>query len=183
MGKTKGSSWEVLRHHRKQAAQYPLDILIWGPGKSRTVEYQTRVVLRKVLLLAGHNAQFSEDLCSEPGALADPLKDERLQAEAAHVIIMLYGSRGTQTERDVILTERELACKSIILIDKAVYARVLPQTISGKSWEEMSHLAKVIPFKRTDLPRRVVKIVSELTDQIRCACYIQDLRRRNLDGN
>ncbi len=177
------SSWELLRRHRKLAAQHPLDILIWGPGKSRTLEYRTRLQLRRALKEAGHNAQFSEDLCSEPGALEDPLNDERLQAEAAHVIVMIYGSRGTQTERDLMLTERELACKSIVLVEKAVYDHVIPNSVSGKSWDEMSHLAKVIPFHRRELPHHVVTTVCEMTERIRCACYVRDLRRRNLNGN
>jgi hypothetical protein len=183
MGTTSSASWHLLRQHRELAARYPLNILIWGPGKDKSVEYRTRVRLRQVLLEMGHNAQFSEDLCDEPGALNDPLNDERLQAEAAHVIVMLYGSRGTQTERDVILTEREIACKAIVLVEKNMYQQLLPNSVAGKSWEEMGRTAKIIPFSKRDLPKGVVADVCKLTEEIRCACYVRDLRRRNLNGN
>ena len=127
------SSWSVLQQHRHKAATYPLNVLIWGPSYDASREYRARLYLRQKLKALGHDAQFSEELCTEPNALDDPMKDEHLQAASAHVIVMIYGSRGTQTERDYILTERDLAGKAIILIEKQLYERVKTRSLAGKN--------------------------------------------------
>lgn len=174
--------WPALESHRIRAKAYRLKILVWGPTNDGSHEYAARCRLRDELCSRGHDARFSEDLCSQPSALPDPIHDERLQAAAAHLIVMIYGSRGTQTERDVIVADREIAGKAIILIEKEFYRTIKTRSLAGRSWEQMEQLAKVMTYRKGELDRRAVSAVCRVTEDMRVACYVQELRLRNLNG-
>jgi hypothetical protein len=174
-------SWAVLEDHRQRAAAYRLNILVWGPSDDGSREYSVRCRLKDEFLRLGHDARFSEELCAQPNALHDPMNDERLQAEAAHLIVMIYGSRGTQTERDFILTDRDLAAKAIILVERRLYEQIKTRALAGKSWEEMSGVATILQYKKSDSEAALVRKVCELTHKIRTALYVRDLRRRTIN--
>jgi hypothetical protein len=176
-----GKAWRKLHLHRARAARVTLDILVWGPGASGGTEYQTRCQIRKRLEEAGHNARFSEDLCTEDGALDDPLSDELLQADAAHAIVVLYGSRGSQTERDTILVKPKIASKVIFFIEKSMYSAVT-KSISGKSWEEVGRLSRIIIYDKKDLQKVVVQQAYDLMEKARRALYMDYLQRSYLNG-
>ncbi len=110
------------------------------------------------------------------------MKDEHLQAEAAHVIVMIYGSRGTQTERDYILADRDLAGKAIILVEKRLHEKVKTQSLAGKNWEEMEHIAKIIVYRKSESLNAVADRICNLTQQIRAALNVRDLRRKMPNG-
>jgi len=156
--------------------------LVWGPGADGGREYRARCKLRDKLTELGHDAKFSEELCVEPDALADPMNDEHLQAEAAQIIVMIYGSRGTQTERDFILTDRELAQKAIILVEKQLYETIRKRSLAGKSWEEMGQVARIIVYRKSERLQNLVDKVCKITQQIRTALYVRDLRRKVING-
>lgn len=168
--------WNALQHHRKAASRHPLQILIWGPGNDGSVEFSARCQLRDRLLEQGHMAEFSEDLCEDPEALDDPIDDERLQAEAADLIVMIYGSRGTQTERDLILSERHLAAKSIVFVEHATQQVVLDRSLVSTNWKVMSEAARIITYSSDDLPALIIDTTVAITEKARRASYVRSLR-------
>lgn len=82
--------WARLQENRRKAASYALDVLVWGPAPGESLEYRKRVEIRDALTAAGHHAAFSEQLVPEDSPDVDPLDDELLQADAAHLIVVLY---------------------------------------------------------------------------------------------
>ncbi len=170
--------WEKYKQHRDRASQYPLDILVWGPGEGGGIEYDARLKIRDCLREAGHNADFSEDLIIAADALDDPIDDEILQADAADLIFMIYGSRGTQTEHDVILRNKRVATKAVIFVEDGMLSKI--QTgLGAKSWEDTLKLAKyVITYKRKQLPRFLTLNAYEIAQKVRRACYA-----RSIDSN
>jgi hypothetical protein len=178
MGKSE-QAFRKLKEHRESAATYPLDVLVWGPSEDGSIEYETRRALRDKLVELGYNARFSEDLCEDPEALRDPLDDEFLQATAAHVIIMIYGSRGTQTERDMILTKDSVAAKAIIFVEETL-SDVVRKSLAGQSWRRTSDLAKVILYKRSELPDGILEEACDLLQEMRKTVYVRDLRNGDI---
>src|SRR5688500_225765 len=96
--------WERLCTRRDAAKRHPLRILVWVPAKGGDLEFQKRLEIRDTLRRENHYAEFSEDLVPKDGSANDPFDEELLQADEADFIVVLYGSRGTQTEVDRILS-------------------------------------------------------------------------------
>lgn len=170
-------AWAILRERRRSAKTFPLNILVWGPSNDGTSEYKARCKIREELKKRGHNAEFSEDLCKSPEAIHDPMEDEFLQADSAHAIIMIYGSRGTQSERDMILSYTAIAQKAYILIKEDVWSNVM-KSVSSTSWDKMTRFAKIIKYKGPEL---IVDKVDELCDEIekrRTEYYVIELQSR-----
>ncbi len=169
-------AWERLKAHRASAASFKLDVLIWGPSDDGSPEYEARCKIRDRLRKCGHNADFSEDLCDSPEALLDPLHDEFLQAEAADAIIMIYGTRGTQTEIDKILNDQLIALKAYVLIEEQVHSTV-HTSVSSESWKRMALNAKVIVYKgQGSILGKVDEVCAEI-EKLRKERYVKELRR------
>jgi hypothetical protein len=154
---------------------------VWGPSKASRYEYQIRVKLITHLRTLGHHAEMSEDLCSTPGALANPIHDERLQALDSNLVIVLYGSRGTQTEVDTILDDPTLARKAIIFIDARI-RKAVGTSAAGKNWEALARCAQIVEYNPRHYPKCLLQIVEDKTHALRQAAFIQDLRLRPLHG-
>ena len=173
---TPSNGWTKLALHRQQAATHPLAILVWGPSDDGSSEYLCRCKIRDRLRAAGHDARFSEDLARHPTALRDPIDDETLQAESADVIIVLYGSRGTQTEHDVILANSEIASKAIIAIERRLKKTLVTRALASEAWRKTSKHARIIVYNEKQLPDLVVDEIIAMTQEIRQAVYVRGLR-------
>jgi len=172
-------AWEVLKEQRARAATFPLDILVWGPSDDGTPEYKARCKIKDELKKRGHNAAFSEELCVGPNAIRDPLRDEFLQADSAHAIIMIYGSKGTQTERDAILEYPDIGRKAYILIEEEVWSNIQGSVV-WKSWEEMERISHVIKYKGMELLENKVMEICKEMDELRKELYVKALKKRRL---
>jgi len=173
--KLKKQMWWKLERHRQEAASYSLEILILGPCDDGSPEYKTRCKVRQQLRAWGHNAAFGEELHEQSDALPNPIDDLTLQAESAHLIVMFYYSRGTQTERDVLLSNRYFADKSIIFVEESMFAKIT-HSVSSKDWKLMSKAAEIITYSRPDLPKIAVKKIRGRTEELRREAYARDLR-------
>lgn len=167
--------WDKLEEHRRRAATCPLQILILGPSNDGSIEYKTRCKLRKKLTSLGHKAAFGEDLHKQSKALTNPIDDLTLQADAAHLIIMIYRSRGTQTERDVLLSNKNFADKSIVFLDATLFDQV-SKSLSGEDWRLMSEVAEVIKYSKRELSKCVIKAVCNRTEELRKQVYARAIR-------
>ena len=127
---------ESLNELRKEARANPLSVLVWGPGESDCdILFSERCVIKTLLTDNGHEAHFSEDLCRKQDAFPDPVEDEKAQAMKADAIIILYQSRGTQTEMDrIILPENRILKKTIVVV-KSEVLRTIHDSISGYTWK------------------------------------------------
>ena len=89
---------------------------------------------------------------------------------------MIYGSRGTQTERDTILANSAIAAKAVVFVERCVREAVLTKGVASESWKRMEQCAQVVEYEREDLPEAILKRALALTEDIRRACYVRDLR-------
>ena len=132
--------WARLRESRSKPGSYPLDVLVGGPAPGDSPEYRKRVEIRDALKAAGHNAALSEELIRADQPDLDSLEDELLQADAANLIVVLYGNRGTQTEVDRLLIHRgkreELVDWGYAVCDPALRRHLDPEL----------HAARSLPF-------------------------------------
>ncbi len=167
--------WGKLEEHRLKAANHPLQILILGPSNDGTPEYKTRCKLRNRLREWGHNAAFGEDLHSQPQALSNPVDDLVLQAASAHLIIMIYCSRGTQTERDVLLSNQHFAAKSIVFVENSVL-NTIKTSLTGKDWELMDRVTEVVKYSKRRLSKCTVDTVYERTEELRRQAYARTIK-------
>jgi len=172
-------AWVILREHRRRAATFPLNILVWGPSDDGTREYKARCMIRDELKKRGHNAEFSEVLCKAKDAIPDAMHDEFLQALSADAIIMIYGSRGTQTERDTILVYPDVACKTFLLVEESVWSNI-QNTMVSKSWEKMAGLATVIRYESPELLESKVDLICNQMQEMRKECYVKRLQSRGV---
>jgi hypothetical protein len=173
--------WSVLKQRRKEGEEYPLRILIMGPADDGTIEYKTRCKLKKILQNLGHGAVFPEDLCKQAGAWDDELLGEVIiQAREAHIIIMIYRTRGTQSERDIlmsdILNNPGFAQKSIVFIEEAMLEKV-KNSVTGQDWENMSKVTEIHTYQKTKLPKDIVDNVQVITQKLRRRVYVRDILR------
>ena len=167
--------WSKLEEHRLKAASHPLQILILGPSSDGTAEFKTRCKLRTRLREWGHKAAFGEDLHSQPQALSNPVDDLVLQAASAHLIIMIYCSRGTQTERDVLLSNQAFAAKSIVFVQNSVL-NTIKTSLTGKDWELMDKVAEVVKYSKRRLSKCTVEMVYERTEELRRQVYARTIK-------
>jgi hypothetical protein len=172
--------WERLERHNEAASRYPLAILVWGPAPGDSIEYRKRCEIRDALNQSGHQAKFSEDLVDSSRS-ASVLDEEFLQVEAADLVVVLYGSRGTQTEIDTLLRRSDFAEKAIIFI----HAELLPKAltgVAGDDWKKLQRRAQVIEYTTEQLQQcAVVGEANRLVERTRRAAYIADIKRQRSD--
>jgi hypothetical protein len=172
--------WERLERHNQAASRYPLAVLVWGPAPGDSIEYRKRCEIRDALNKAGHQARFSEDLI-DSNRRADVLDEEFLQVEAADLVVVLYGSRGTQTEIDALLRHSEFAEKAIIFI----HAELLPKAlagVAGDDWKKLQRRAQVIEYTTEELQQcAVVGEADHLVEKTRRAAYIAEIKRKKFE--
>ncbi len=171
--------WSTLKQRRREGETHPLRILILGPSNDGTIEYRIRCSLREKLQELGHGAVFPEDLCQQDDAWGDELLAEIvMQAKEAHVIIMVYRSRGTQSERDILMTDildnPGFAQKSIIFVEEKMYARI-KESVTGQDWERMSKVTEVNVYQTTKQPEDIVNRVQDITQKLRRRVYVRNL--------
>jgi len=88
----------------------------------------------------GHNPVTSEELCKHKQSLENPLDDEKIQAKCSDAIVVVYGSRGAQTEVDTILQPNpDLVKKTVMVIKEETLNDVL-KSVSSSNWRD-----KIIP--------------------------------------
>jgi hypothetical protein len=172
-------TWNKLELHRSNAATYALNILILGPTDDGTIEHATRCSVRDELLKLGHDAQFGEDLHGQKNALPNPVDDLILQVDSADLIIMIYKSRGTQTERDMLLSNDYFARKAIIFIEDSLYETV-SKSVSGEDWKLMEKAAHIIKYKVSELPDVIINEASQKTDILRKQAYARLIRNKGI---
>ena len=170
--------WARLKHNLAQAETFPLDILVWGPAPTESLEYRKRCEIRDALNAAGHNAAFSEDLMPAGEEVLDPLEEELLHADSAHLIVVLYEGRGVQSEVDTLLDKPRFAEKAVVLIHEEVYEKV-KASVSKGTWSQLSRFATaVVQYTSEDLERcLVVQQANALAHQARRAAYIDTIRQ------
>jgi hypothetical protein len=167
--------WEKLEEHRIKAANHPLQILILGPSDDGSSEFKTRCKLRNKLTEWGHKAAFGEELHNQPQALSNPVDDLILQAASAHLIIMIYCSRGTQTERDMLLSNRHFAAKSIVFVEHLLFDKI-QTSLTGRDWDLMDQVAEVVKYSRRRLSKCAVETVFERTEELRRQVYARAIK-------
>ena len=129
-------SWDIIDYHRDKARKKKYNILIWGSSKENKITYNLRIKIKEYLNKNGHSAKISEELLKygdyEPAP--NSIIDEIFHALAADIIVVLYKSRGTQTEIDTILKFDEVARKAILFIEKEILKKI-KTSISAKNWD------------------------------------------------
>lgn len=169
---------EALIKHRKLARIQPLDVLVWGAGETGTDNelYQARCAVRKALEERKHRTYFSEELCEHETSLNASLHDETIQAHMIDAIVLVYGSRGTQTEIDRILSgDQKLIAKTIMVIEEKTLANVLC-SISGTYWKSdvMPRAMKVIRYEQLPLKSEKLKEICNPLEDMRQKKYVED---------
>jgi hypothetical protein len=152
---------------RKEAKNTPLSILVWGPEDDGSEEYVARCNVRDELNKIGHDAIFSEELCRQENALDDPIQDEILQARSFDAIVIIYGSRGTQTELDrIIVPFKKIARKTTIIVKESMLSSI-NSSLSSKSWQELNRDAEIINYSKLplgeDILERIRKRIQKLS--------------------
>ena len=176
---TDRTPWARLDEHNAKADRYPLDILVWGRGADDSIEYKKRCEIREALKKAGHSAAFSEDLIGPDRTVGDALDEELLQVDAADLVVVLYGSRGTQSEIDTLLDDPRFAEKAIIFIHVDIKPGAF-KGVSGGRWEKLARRAQIVEYTTEQMNRcEVVGKAEEWATKARRAAYIRDLRNRN----
>ncbi|MCB9220131.1 MAG: hypothetical protein H6610_11820 [Ignavibacteriales bacterium] len=163
-------SWEVIDKHRSEARKTKFDILIWGPSTTDDQLFSVRDKIKTYLNSLGHSAKFSEDLINEGmnKAAPDPIIDEFFHADAAHIIIVLYRSRGTQTEFDRILKYEKFARKTLIFVEEYLWEK-LQSSLSKSSWTNSVCSMKIISQFDGDL---LINFISEYLDKLQFSEYL-----------
>ncbi len=169
---------ETLNKLRKLARNQPLNVLVWGAGDTGKDAglYQARCDVRKALEERKHSTYFSEELCEHETSLNDPLKDETLQAHIADAIVLVYGSRGTQTEMDKILSgDQTLIAKTIMVIEEKTLSGALA-SVSRINWENdiMPRAMKVIRYEQLPLKSEKLKEICNPLEDMRQKKYVED---------
>lgn len=98
-----------------------LTVLLWGPGPSGDDIYKKRCELKDQLRNLGHQADFSEDICSSELRSAGGLNlsvTEFFQAKTYDYIVCLMASPGSIGEVHDFAKHRMLAAKMMICIDR-----------------------------------------------------------------
>jgi len=171
--------WEKIKKHRKAARKISFDILIWGPSQTDREGYKLRFAIKKHLANKGHSVKFSEELITErdvPPA-PDPVTDEMFHADAANIIIVLYGSRGTQTEFDKILKYEAFARKSVIVVDKATWDLVTKRGLAGYSWKNFNGETLILLDSQMNA-RTICSELDKLVEKFQFSEYLKRLEKR-----
>jgi hypothetical protein len=169
--------WVRLEQLHTRAVAFPLDILVWGPAESDSLEYRKRCEIRDSLNADGHHAAFSEDKMPPDSEAWDPLDAEFLQADTADLIIVLYGSRGTQSEVDTLLLDERFAAKAAIFIDASQHDLV-KRSVSKGTWEKLARRSYgFVEFSPDELERSsVVAQAMGLAKKARIAAFVSHVK-------
>lgn len=170
--------WSKLDEHNDLADRFPLAVLVWGPAPGDSLEYRKRCEIRDSLNLDGHVAKFSEDLMPKDHEISDPLEEELLQADAANLIVVLYGSRGTQSEIDGLLKHTTIAEKALILIHNDILQKAL-HSVSGGLWKKLQKFTEIITYTQDEMEAcNLVEQVHQWAQKARRAAYIAMVRKK-----
>ncbi|OGU80436.1 MAG: hypothetical protein A2315_10710 [Ignavibacteria bacterium RIFOXYB2_FULL_35_12] len=166
-------SWEIIDRHRSNARKIRFDILIWGPSLQDKELYLIRIKIKDYLNGLGHSAKFSEELLNEglDKSAPDPIIDEFFHADAAQIIIVLYRSRGTQTEFDRILKYDKFARKSLIFVEDELWD-VLQTSLSQENWNSVKNQVQRIGTYNEQI---IITIIKEFIDKLQFAEYLRKL--------
>ena len=139
--------WNRIKERRREGDNHPLRILILGPSDDGSFERAIRCKVKDELIKLGHGAVFPEDLCEQEGAWKeDILSDIVLQAREADAIIMIYRTRGTQSERDMLmnslLDNYGFAQKSFLFIGETLH-KAVNKSLTGQDWNRIARVAKI----------------------------------------
>gem|GEM_PF-3173726 len=169
-------SWNQIDEHRKKARQISFDILLWGPSAEDGSGYNLRLSIKNHLAQNGHSAKFSEELYRE-GEIpppSDPELDEILHAEAANLIVVLYGSRGSQTEVEKILfASKRYASKALVVLSESMWSNIM-KGLSAVKWQRFKGEILKLP----DTQMEATDICHALDQQIENFQFAEYLRRR-----
>lgn len=170
-------SWQsIIDKHRRNARDISFRILVWGSSDQDAKSHTLRLSVRKHLCNTGYSAKFSEDLLCEgkEAAAPDIIMDEIFHADAANLIVVLYGSRGTQTEVDVILEFDEFARKSVILLDDEIWSN-LKHSLSCFRWQSLG--ARILIVSKQNWNEEVIcKNLDEIIEEFQFSEYIRKLK-------
>ena len=180
---SKAAFREKLNLHRKNAQSYSLHILVWGAGPSNKdcKAYRARCEIREELKRKGHTTDFSEELCQHEHSLINPILDENIQAKFADAIVMLYESRGTQTEHDRILLEStELMVKTVVVIRKEILNNI-KTSISGTDWQDktLKHALETVEYDTLPLGEKKKLEICMTLEKMRQEKYVRGLMRQD----
>ncbi len=175
--------WETLQHRRKEGERFALRILILGPADDGSVEREIRCAIKEELLRLEHGAVFPEDLCKQNDAWKDNiLADIVMQAKEAELIIIVYRTRGTQSERDIflnrLLDNHEFAIKTIILVGGRMRKSIM-HSLTGQDWEGMSKVAEVYEYDNAlefeAIRAEIIEYIRKRTMELRRLAYVRGL--------
>jgi hypothetical protein len=104
----------------------------------------------------------------------------RLAAKEADVIIMIYRTRGTQSERDLLLSglldNPEFALKAMVFVAREMYD-IVRRSLTGQDW--LRGVAEVHPYEVSgdgnEATERILTIVRERTHKLRRLAYVRGL--------
>jgi hypothetical protein len=175
---------ELLGEHRRLAHTYPLNVLVWGASKNDPDSYKARCDVRDILQQKEHNAYFSEDLCKDILSLNDSVYDEILQARSADAIVVVYESRGTQTEVErILIGNYELISKTIVIIQNDTLSTV-QDSLSGFSWKTdiEPRSLDVIKFEQLPLTPEILEKICVPLEGLRQKEYVKKIMYGANDG-
>jgi len=166
-------SWEIIDRHRSNARKIAFDILIWGPSKENPTLYTIRKDIRDYCTNCGHSAKFSEELILEGNnkAAPNPLTDEFFHADAANLIIILYESRGTQTEYDRILKYEKIIKKSLIFVESITWEKITV-SLSRVEWEKKNGNISIIESFDSN---EIINIIHNHLEELQFSEYLRNL--------
>jgi hypothetical protein len=180
--------WSRLKERRREGECFPLRILILGPSDDASFERTLRCRVKEQLTKLGHGAVFPEDLCEQDGAWKDDiLSDIVMQAKEADCIIMIYKTRGTQSERDILMSglldNHQFAQKSIVFVGSTIYKQI-KISLTGQDWERLGKVAEVHVFDDTNsyegIEPRILTTVEERTQNLRRLVYVRGLLKGSI---
>ena len=166
-------SWEIIDIHRLSARKITFDILIWGPSEEHSYLYTLRKEIKDYCTNSGHSAKFSEELILEGNikSAPNPLTDEFFHADAANLIIVLYESRGTQTEYDRILKYNKFIGKSLIFVEIAMWEKI-SISLSGFEWTKNNRNLSIIGKFNS---KEIIKTIHNHLEELQFSEYLRSL--------
>ena len=173
------AEWEeIIDEHRRKARQISFRILVWGPSAQDSTGYQLRMTIRDHLASNGHSAKFSEELITEGKVkpAPNPIHDETIHATVADLILVLYQSRGTQTEVDKILSASDLARKAIVVVGETTWNHLM-QSVSRFQWENFRGAILKLPDHQFDNSHICSKL-DEVVENLQFTEYIDRLKSK-----
>ena len=166
-------SWEIIDRHRLNARKISFDILIWGPSEENSSLYAVRKEIKEFCTKSGHSAKFSEELYIEGNCKSapNPITDEFFHADAANIIIVLYESRGTQTEYDRILKYKKFLNKSLIFMEASLWEKIRV-SLSGREWASNNNKLSILKKFNSE---EITEIIQGHLEELQFCQYLRNL--------